>query len=413
MSHVRLKYCVDSIRRGNPPSYVDADGIPVVNQGCVWPSGLEYAKLKQHNPDEKERIDAWLQNGDVLVNSTGTGTLGRVCHLDFELETELFADSHVTVLRDSKNRINTRYLFYILSIQQERITVECSEGATNQIELSRTLLGNLKVDCPKSETQIKIADYLDRKTEKLDQLIKAKTNLLKLLDEKKRTLIACTVTRGLNKDVALKDTGIHWLGKIPEHWEVERSKWLLPEVDERSEMGDEELLTVSHLTGVTKRSDKDVNMFLAESLVGYKKCNKDDLVINTLWAWMGAMGISPVNGVISPAYNVYRPSEKLLPEYLDMLVRMPNFISEITRYSKGVWSSRLRLYPEGLYEAYLPIPPTTEQQEIVDAVNKQLSKFKQLKSVTEKTITLLHERRTALVSAAVSGKLSEEELNAS
>jgi type I restriction enzyme S subunit len=188
---------------------------------------------------------------------------------------------------------------------------------------------------------------------------------------------------------------------------VERSKWLLPEIDERSESGDEELLTVSHLTGVTKRSDKNVNMFMAESLEGYKKCKKDDLVINTLWAWMGAMGISPVDGVISPAYNVYRPTEKLLPEYVDMLVRMPKFVSEITRYSKGVWSSRLRLYPEGLYEVYLPVPPVEEQRAIVADINKQLSHFKELNAVTEKTITLLQERRTALISAAVAGKLEE------
>ncbi len=273
--------------------------------------------------------------------------------------------------------------------------------------LNEEQIKNLVIYPPPLQTQTKIANYLDRKTAELDKLIEAKKNLLKLLNEKKRALIAHAVTHGLNPDAPLKDSGIPWLGKIPAHWQVERSKWLLPEIDKRSETGVEELLTVSHLTGVTKRSDKDVNMFMAESLEGYKKCNRNDLVINTLWAWMGAMGISPIDGITSPAYNVYRPTSKLLPEYLDMLVRMPKFISEITRYSKGVWSSRLRLYPEGLYETYLPVPPMNEQKQIVADVNKQLKHFKKLQSVTEKTITLMQERRTALISAAVTGKLEE------
>jgi type I restriction enzyme S subunit len=153
-------------------------------------------------------------------------------------------------------------------------------------------------------------------------------------------------------------------------------------------------------------------MFMAESLEGYKKCKAGDLVINTLWAWMGAMGVSPVDGIVSPAYNVYRPVSGIDPDYIDLLVRTPDFVCEITRYSKGVWSSRLRLYPEGLYEASLPVPPLSEQKEIVVQINKQLKRFKELKSITEKTIILLQERRTALISAAVTGKLANEILNA-
>ncbi|WP_052314658.1 restriction endonuclease subunit S [Desulfobacter postgatei] len=184
-STVKLKYKIDPIRRGNPPSCVENGGIPVVNQACVWPSGLDSSKFKHHNPEEIRRIDAWLKEGDVLVNSTETGTLGRVCHLNFEPETDIFADGHVTILRATKKVIKTRYLFYVLYCQQERITVECSEGATNQIELSRFLLGNFKLEWPPLATQTQIANYLDRKTAELDQLIGAKQRLLKLLDEKK------------------------------------------------------------------------------------------------------------------------------------------------------------------------------------------------------------------------------------
>ena len=115
----------------------------------------------------------------------------------------------------------------------------------------------------------------------------------------------------------MRDSGIEWLGAVPSHWHTENTRWLLDEIDDRSEDGSEELLTVSHLTGVTTRAEKDVNMFLAESNEGYKRCRAGDLVINTLWAWMGAMGVARQDGIVSPAYNVYRPTQGFDPDYLD------------------------------------------------------------------------------------------------
>ena len=92
---------------------------------------------------------------------------------------------------------------------------------------------------------------------------------------------------------------------------------------------------MSHLTGVTPRSEKDVNMFEAETTEGYKVCPAGDLVINTLWAWMGAMGVSPVDGIVSPAYNVYEPGSRLEPSYVDALVRLPVFAQEVNAIFKG------------------------------------------------------------------------------
>lgn len=105
----------------------------------------------------------------------------------------------------------------------------------------------------------------------------------------------------------LRDSGVPWLQEIPTHWGIERARWLFRERDRRSETGEEEMLTVSHLTGVTPRSEKDVTMFEAETNEGYKICEPGDLVINTLWAWMGAMGIAPLKGIVSPAYMITPP----------------------------------------------------------------------------------------------------------
>lgn len=264
---------------------------------------------------------------------------------------------------------------------------------------------NLVIAVPPESDQRRIADFLHRLSAPIDKLISEKQQLLTLLSEKRRAVIADFLTHGLDQGTPRRNSGIPWLGEIPAHWQAERAKWLFTERDDRSDSGDEVLLTVSHLTGVTSRAEKDVKMFMAESLEGYKRCQAGDLVINTLWAWMGAMGAARQPGIVSPAYNVYQPVAQLDPEYVDLLVRTPRFVEEITRYSKGVWSSRLRLYPEGLYEAWLPVPPLDEQQAIVKHVQIETKKLDALAEATERTIVLLQERRSALISAAVTGQL--------
>jgi type I restriction enzyme S subunit len=286
-----------------------------------------------------------------------------------------------------------------------------STGSTYEAVATEDV-ANLLVEHAALDEQRDIADYLDQETARLDALLAAKERMLGLLAEKRRALITRAVTRGLDPRTFLRDSGIPWLGEIPAHWEIERARWLFRERDQRSETGEEELLTVSHLTGVTPRSEKDVNMFEAETTEGYKICLSGDLVINTLWAWMGAMGVSPVSGIVSPAYHVYQPGARLEPSFVDALVRLPIFAQEVTRYSKGVWSSRLRLYPEGFFEVYLPVPPLREQREIVLHLAKETVKLDRLGSATERTVTLLKERRAALIAAAVTGQIDVGEATA-
>lgn len=267
-------------------------------------------------------------------------------------------------------------------------------------------IASLELPVPPVEIQSKISSFLYSETAEIDTLFEAKQKLLGLLAEKRRTLVAEAVMRGLDRSVPLRPSGIDWLGDIPAHWEIERSRWLFNERDERSETGEEEMLTVSHITGVTPRSQKDVNMFEAETTAGYKLCFTGDLVINTLWAWMGAMGTAPVDGIVSPAYNVYTPRQRLLPAYVDALVRIPVFAQEVTRYSKGVWSSRLRLYPEGFFETFWPVPPPDEQEQIVAHIAQERVKIDKLATATERSIALLKERRSALIAAAVTGQIA-------
>jgi len=255
------------------------------------------------------------------------------------------------------------------------------------------------------DEQRAIATYLDRETARIDGLIEKKARFIALLKEKRGAVIAHAVTKGVNRDAPMKDSGQPWLGEVPAHWEVTAAARLFTERDERSPSGEEELLTVSHLTGVTPKSEKTVHMIEAESHEGYKICEHGDLAVNTLWAWMGAMGTSPMRGMISPSYHVYTPGPALNPAYVDAIVRLPVFAHEVKRFSKGVWSSRLRLYPEGFREVRWPVPPKHEQEEITRNLAAHTARIDTLITKTEQSIALLKEKRAALITAAVTGKI--------
>ena len=165
---------------------------------------------------------------------------------------------------------------------------------------------------PPADVQQTIAAYLDRKCTQIDTLIANQQQQIEKLKAYKQSVITETVTKGLDPDVAMKDSGVEWIDCIPETWKMVRGKGVFNETDSRSTDGNEELLTVSQYTGITPRSEKNVNMFEAKTLEGYKICETGDIAANTMWMWAGAIGVSNYSGVISPSYNVYLAYDKQL-----------------------------------------------------------------------------------------------------
>ena len=214
----------------------------------------------------------------------------------------------------------------------------------------------------------------------------------------------------LKPHAAYKDAGQDWLGSIPAHWSLLRAKRLFREVDERSKTGKEELLSVSHLTGVTPRRLKTVTMFMAESNVGHKVCCPGDLVINTLWAWMAALGVTRHTGMVSPAYGVYRPiaGGGILPAYADHLLRTPMYAAEYQRRSTGVNSSRLRLYPEQFLRVDVLVPPLDEQALIVRFLDWANDRLERTIRAKRKVIALLTEQKRAVTYRAVTRGIDDE-----
>ena len=196
-----------------------------------------------------------------------------------------------------------------------------------------------------------------------------------------------------------------WLAKAPEHWNTLRIKNIFAEIDDRSETGQEELLSVSHYTGVTKKRDSLENetdfISNAKTLVGYKKVAENDLISNIMLAWNGSLGISKYNGITSPAYCVYRIKGDNNPDYYGYLFSTAFMKVEFRKKSYGIIDSRLRLYSDKFFSISAPVPPKTEQDQIVAYIKKQSKKIKHFIKKKQTFIELLKEQRQAVINKAV------------
>lgn len=211
---------------------------------------------------------------------------------------------------------------------------------------------------------------------------------------------------GLKPYPNYRESGLPWLGQMPTHWGLKRGKSVFQSIDQRSATGKEELLTVSSARGVVPRRTASVTMFKAESYLGYKLCWPGDLVINSLWAWGGGLGVSRHHGIISSAYGVYRirSAAPLIPDYVHELVRSAAFHWELQVRSKGVWISRLQLTDISFLDAPIPLPPPAEQAAIVRFLDYANGRLERAIRSKRKVIALLHEQKQAIVHRAVTGK---------
>jgi type I restriction enzyme S subunit len=209
---------------------------------------------------------------------------------------------------------------------------------------------------------------------------------------------------GLKPYPAMKDSGVPWLGNVPEQWKVRRLKYLLRERDVRSSTGTEQLLRVSQFTGVTERrrgDGGDEPDTRAESLVGYKLVAPEDLVVNIMLAWNGSMGVSRFPGIASPAYCVYRFSVSTQPWYFHQLLRSPAYKARIKTVSTGVVESRLRLYSDDLYRLEGLLPPLSEQAAIARFLDHADRRIRRYIRAKQKLIGLLEEQKRAIIHRAV------------
>ena len=396
---------------------------PNLRRRLKYVAPLVVKKVSFENLDRKyvglEHIESWT--GRILYDDLTTLPEGTVSL--FEPNDVLFGklrpylakvslvdfsgacSTEALVLRPKTNQWPP-FVRYVLSNGEFIDDVNSSTFGAKMPRASWEFIGSRTVPVPDLPTQKAIADFLDRETARIDQLIERKQRMVEVLGEKRQAVISHAVTKGLDPSVRMQESCVEWIGALPESSGVRRGKFMFREGNARSKTGGEELLSVSHVTGVTRRSEKNVYMFLAESNEDYKLVTTGDVVVNTMWAWMGAIGVSPIDGLISPSYGVYAPTgNHYVPQYLELLLRSRPFVAEVNRRSKGVWSSRLRLYPDAFLDISFPVPSREDQAKTLSALAYATKRESTLGELGARSIDRLREFRSALITAAVTGQI--------
>lgn len=327
--------------------------------------------------------------------------------------------------------VSNVFMYYLLSVYTEQF--ELYGSGTTFKEISANNFANFKLMLPPLSEQQAIASFLDTKCGEIDSLISLQEEMISELQAYKQSVITEAVTKGLDPNAKMnccasrekndacisssetqpaierkfKDSGVEWIGEIPSEWGVCRIKDIYQERSETTETGTERLLSVSEYYGVAPTADKIEDgdyLTRAESLIGYKKCYKDDFVSNIMLAWKGSFGTTKYDGIVSPAYCVYKPVSTISPEYYHYLFRTDLYKSRFKSYSKGIIDSRLRLYTPFFYLVDAILPPLSEQQAIASYLDAKTSQIDSLISLKQQKIDELKSYKKSIIYEYVTGK---------
>ncbi|HBQ6836247.1 TPA: restriction endonuclease subunit S [Klebsiella quasipneumoniae subsp. similipneumoniae] len=324
-----------------------------------------------------------------------------------------FGSSEIYVLR-CNDIINNDFLFYRL---QEDNFMSIAEGAmTGAGGLKRVpsdILNNFKLGLPRIKEQSIIVNFLKHETAKIDILIEKQQQLIELLKEKRQAVISHAVTKGLNPDVPMKDSGVEWLGEIPEHWLCTKIKYIALLTPKKSSVNfkNNDECTFIPMEKLKRNSlVTDESKLIRDVINGYTYFEDDDLLLAKVTPCFENKNIAVARGLVnnigfgSTEIYVLRPTEKIRVNYLLYRLQEDNFIRTATGAMTGAGGLK-RVPSDFLLNYPIAIPPKPEMDAIVAYINAQEVHYDLMEKNATQAVQLLQERRTALISAAVTGKI--------
>ncbi len=352
--------------------------------------------------------------GDVLLtkDSEDWTDIGVPALVEYAAD-DLVCGYHLAMLRPSGAFLDSGYLFRALGDSGVAMQFRVAANGVTRYGLSRNAIRSVRIPLPPVLEQDAIVRFLDHADRRIRRYIRAKERLIELLEERKRALIHEAVTGRIDVRTgqpypAYKDSGVEWLGKVPEHWERRRLKTLLRVIDRRSTTGAETLLSLRRDHGVVVYSEHFARPPQGRTLVGYKQLAVGQLVVNRLQANNGLVFCSGVDGLVSPDYSVFDKTGPLQMEYLSDLLRTSAYRSHFRRVSTGLGTGTagfLRLYDDVFLSTTVFLPPEHEQVSVLEYVGIQVTKMEGLIASAEGGLELLDEYRTRLIADVVTGKL--------
>lgn len=343
-----------------------------------------------------------VRAGDVLVSTVRT-YLRAVATVPHPPE-NLIASTGFAVIRPRS--INSQFLGYLFHAEFLIAQIIANSTGISYPAINASELTRLKIPLPSLDEQSAIVSFLDAETGEIDRLIVEQQRLIELLDDKHRAMIAHAITRGLNRSAATKKAQVEWINGIPRHWSVERGRFLFRKLELPPDPGDG-VVTAFRDGQVTLRENRRTEGFTFAVLeIGYQKVRTGDLVIHGMDAFAGAIGVSESDGKCTPEYSVLTPVRSGVNNaYFAHILRLMAHRNYIYVICPSVRERAPRFRFEAFKDVLLPVPPSDEQHAIVAFVTAESEKINGLRSEAEAAISLLQERRLALISAAVTGKI--------
>lgn len=378
--------------RNEKVSDYDFEPLSVTMKGIV-PQLATAAKSDDHSNRKL------VKKGDFVINSRSDrrGSCG-ISPLDGSV-------SLINIVMEPRGEMNPQYYNWLFHTEQFADEFyKWGHGIVDDLWTTRWQeMKKILIVAPSPDEQQAIADYLDETCSKIDEIIAEAKASIDEYKELKQSVIFEAVTKGLDKNVEMKQCSVNWLDEIPSTWESIRLKYLLTEINNRSETGTEQPLSVSQVMGVVPSYMIAVANPTA-SYVGQKIVEPNDIVFNKLKAHLGVFFMSKYHGLVSPDYAVYRTNDKVIPKYLEYLFHTSACISEFKKYISGVAEGLMRLYTSDLFNIRICLPKVDEQIKIVEYVENKVELFNSLISEKESLINDLEAYKKSLIYEVVTGK---------
>ena len=381
------------------------EGVPCVRYGDLYAQHKFFIrKSRACVTDERASAYTPIRLGDVLFAASGE-TIEDIGKSAVNLiESQACCGGDVILFRP-EIQLNARFIGYACDCQPVALQKSLMGRGFTVMHIYGDQLKYLCVPLPPLPEQAAIVRFLDYMDGHIGRYVRAKQKLIKLLEEQKQAIIHRAVTHGVDPDVRLEPSGVKWLGDVPKHWEIRRNGRLFAQRNETG-FADLPILEVSLNTGVRVRNFRNTDRKQVMSdRDKYKRAIRGGIAYNMMRMWQGAVGVSPVDGLISPAYVVARPLLGTESRYFTYLFRTVAYKTEIDKYSRGIVKDRNRLYWEDFKTMPSCYPPPAEQMRIADVIDCKRAEINSAVDRVRREIDLLREYRTRLIADVVTGKL--------
>lgn len=363
-------------------------------------TGIDYSDLKQMFFSRAEKLTLRVRKGDLLVVEGGAGAGGSYV---VEEDRDCFIQNSVLKVRTNSNCL-PKYVWYNLFNLMSKGYIDYVCNKATIPHFTKEKLGSTPIIIYPLPEQRAIVAYLDDKVAKIDQYIAVAEQKMKALDELKQTIIADAVTHGINPNATMKDSGVKWIGRVPEHWERRRMKFLFREISEKGHP-DEPCLCSTQKYGVIPQSMYENRVVVVNKGLGNLKFVRKGNFVISLRSFQGGIEMAHYQGIISAAYTILSLNSDCLDKmYVMRLFKSHQFILLLQSCVTGIREGQNINY-ELLRKHFLPIPPLPEQRAIVAYLDDKVAKIEQLRSREQAQIEKLKEYKQQLISDVVTGKV--------